>query len=250
MAGLSNYTYSTLVTAIRDYSEVDANVFTETIVDGFIMAAQNRINLDLPMDSDRVQDEAQFATDFNTITMPTKALFVRGIEVYESTANTNGQGIWLEKRDQTFMSEYVGNLTGTSGGAAAQDVTGLPKYYAMFGGATTGANTATSGAIYVAPTPDANYKYILHWNAMPTGLGSGGDGNSNTYLSNYFPQGLLYACLVEAFMFLKGPTDMLTLYENRYKTELQKFAAMQIGRRRRDDYTDGTIRIPIESAPQ
>jgi len=25
---------------------------------------------------------------------------------------------------------------------------------------------------------------------------------------------------------------------------------MQIGRRRRDDYTDGTIRIPIESAPQ
>ena len=53
-----------------------------------------------------------------------------------------------------------------------------------------------------------------------------------------------------AFMFLKGPTDMLTLYENRYKTELQKFAAMQIGRRRRDDYTDGTIRIPIESPPQ
>ena len=51
-------------------------------------------------------------------------------------------------------------------------------------------------------------------------------------------------------MFLKGPTDMLTLYENRYKTELQKFAAMQLGRRRRDDYTDGTIRIPIESAPQ
>ena len=250
MAGLSSYTYSTLVTAIRDYSEVDANVFTETIVDGFIMAAQNRINLDLPMDSDRVQAEAQFATDFNTITMPTKTLFVRGIEVFESTANTNGQGVWLEKRDQTFMSEYVGNLTGTSGGAAAQDVTGLPKYYAMFGGATTGANTATSGAIYVAPTPDANYKYIIHYNAMPVGLGSGGDGNSNTYLSNYFPQGLLYACLVEAFMFLKGPTDMLTLYENRYKSELQKFAAMQLGRRRRDDYTDGTVRIPIESAPQ
>ena len=250
MAGLSSYTYSTLVTAIRDYSEVDANVFTETIVDGFIMAAQNRINLDLPMDSDRVQAEAQFATDFNTITMPTKTLFVRGIEVFESTANTNGQGVWLEKRDQTFMSEYVGNLTGTSGGAAAQDVTGLPKYYAMFGGATTGANTATSGAIYIAPTPDANYKYIIHYNAMPVGLGSGGDGNSNTYLSNYFPQGLLYACLVEAFMFLKGPQDMLTLYENRYKSELQKFAAMQVGRRRRDDYTDGTIRIPIESPPQ
>ena len=250
MSGLSNYSYTTLKQAILDYTEVGSTVFTTTILDGFIMAAQFRINLDCPMDSDRIQAEAQFATDFNTITMPTKALFIRGIEVYDSTANTNGQGIWLERRDQTFISEYIGNLTGTSGGAAAQDVTGLPKYYSMFGGATTGADTATSGAIYVAPTPNANYKYIIHYNAMPVGLGSGGDGNSNTYISNYFPQGLLYACLVEAYGFLKGPTDMLTLYEQKYKTELQKFAAMQIGRRRRDDYTDGTIRIPIESPPQ
>ena len=250
MSGLSGYTYTTLKQAILDYTEVDANVFTTTILDGFIMAAQHRINLDCPMDSDRIQAEAQFATDFNSITMPIGLLFVRGIEVYESTANTNGQGQWLERRDQTFISEYVGNLTGTAGGAAAQDVTGLPKYYSMFGGATTGASTATSGAVYVAPTPDANYKYIIHYNAMPVGLGSGGDGNSNTYLSNYFPQGLLYACLAEAYGFLKGPQDMLTLYTQKYTQELQKFAAMQLGRRRRDDYTDGTIRIPIESAPQ
>jgi len=250
MAGLSGYTYATLKQAILDYTEVGSNVFTETILDGFIMAAQHKINLDCPMDSDRIQAEAQFATDFNSITMPIGLLFVRGIEVYESTANTNGQGQWLERRDQTFISEYVGNLTGTAGGAAAQDVTGLPKYYSMFGGATTGASTATSGAVYVAPTPDANYKYIIHYNAMPVGLGSGGDGNSNTYLSNYFPQGLLYACLAEAYGFLKGPQDMLTLYTQKYTQELQKFAAMQLGRRRRDDYTDGTIRIPIESAPQ
>ena len=247
MSGLSSYNYTTLKQAILDYTEVGSTVFTTTILDGFIMAAQFRINLDCPMDSDRIQSEAQFATDFNTITMPTKTLFVRGIEVYDSTANTNGQGVWLERRDQTFISEYIGNLTGTSGGAADQDVTGLPKYYSMFGGATTGADTATSGAIYIAPTPDKNYKYIIHYNAMPAGLGSGGDGNSNTYLSNYFPQGLLYACLVEAFGFLKGPMEMLTLYENKYKTSIQQFAGMQIGRRRRDDYTDGTVRIQVKS---
>ena len=51
--------------------------------------------------------------------------------------------------------------------------------------------------------------------------------NTTTYVSQYFPQGLLYACLVEAYS-LKGPTDMLTLYEGKYKTELQKFAAMQL----------------------
>ena len=241
------YSYSDLTTDIRNYTEVDSNVFTAAIINGFLRNAEHRINLDIPMDSDRLQSEAQFATDFNSITMPAGLLFVRGIQVYDSTSATTGEGVWLERRDQTFISEYVGELTGTEVGVAAQDTTGLPKYYSMFGGATTGTSTATSGAVYVAPTPDANYKYIIHYNAMPTGLETNTGG---TYVSNYFPQGLLYACLCEAYGFLKGPTDMLTLYEQKYKTELSKFAAMQIGRRRRDDYTDGTLRIPIESPPQ
>jgi len=229
---MAGYTYSNLTTDIRNYTEVDANVFTAAVINRFLENAEYRINLDCPMDSDRIQAEAQFAT---------------GVQVFDSTSATTGEGVWLERRDQTFITEYVGELTGTEGGTAGQDTTGLPKYYSMYGGATTGTNTATSGAIYVAPTPDQNYKYIIHYNAVPGGLETNTGG---TYISNYFPQGLLYACLAEAFMFLKGPQDMLTLYENRYKTELQKFAAMQVGRRRRDDYTDGTIRIPIESAPQ
>ena len=244
---MAGYTYANLTTDIRNYTEVDANVFTAAVINRFLENAEHRINLDIPMDSDRIQAEAQFATDFNSITVPTKALFIRGVQVYDSTTATTGEGVWLERRDQTFISEYVGELTGTSGGVAAQDTTGLPKYYSLYGGATTGTSTATSGAVYVAPTPDKNYKYIIHYNAMPTGLET---NTSGTYVSNYFPQGLLYACLCEAYSFLKGPTDMLTLYEQKYKTELQKFAAMQIGRRRRDDYTDGTIRIPIESPPQ
>ena len=40
---------------------------------------------------------------------------------------------------------------------------------------------------------------------------------------------------------------MLTLYEQKYKQEVQKFAAEQIGRRKRDDYTDGTVRIKVPS---
>ena len=241
------YSYSDLTTDIRNWTEVDSNVFTAAIINGFLRNAEHRINLDCPMDSDRVQAEAQFATDFNSITMPQALLFVRGIQVYDSTSATTGEGVWLERRDQTFISEYIGELTGTEGSQTGQDTTGLPKYYSMFGGATTGTSSSTSGAVYVAPTPDKNYQYIIHYNVMPSGLET---ATAGTYVSNYFPQGLLYACLVEAYSFLKGPTDMLTLYEQKYKTELQKFAAMQIGRRRRDDYTDGTIRIPIESAPQ
>jgi hypothetical protein len=45
--GLTSYSYTTLTTAIQDYCEVDTTVFTATITDGFIMAAEHRINLDI-----------------------------------------------------------------------------------------------------------------------------------------------------------------------------------------------------------
>jgi len=245
MSGVSKYTYTTLKTAIQDYTEVSSDVLTTTILDGIIMAAEMRINQELPMDSDRFVQEGTFVTDKNTINSPAGALFIRGVEVF-NVSNTTEAGTWLEKKDQTYLAEYVGNLTGSEGDLTAQDVTGLPKYYAMFGGATTLTDT-TSGGLYIAPTPDANYKFRIYYNKYPTGLGSGSDGNSDTYLSNYFPQGLLYACLVEAFGYLKGPMDMLTYYENRYKNALQQFAGMQLGRRRRDDYTDGTVRLQVKS---
>ena len=246
MSGVSIYTYTTLKQAIKDYTEVDDSVFTTAILDGFIMAAEYRINNELPMDADRFVDEGTLSTDNNTINVPAGALFIRGVEVFNSTANTTGTGTWLEKKDQTYLSEYTDRLTGPEGDLTAQDVTGFPKYYAMFGGATLKTDT-TSGGLYIAPTPDAAYKFRIYYNKMPIGLGSGDDGNSHTYISNYFPQGLLYACLVEAFGFLKGPMEMLTLYENKYKTSIQQFAGMQIGRRRRDDYTDGTVRIQVKS---
>ena len=243
---MAAYTLSELETDIRNYTEVDSNVFTGAILGRFIENAEYRIAYDLPMDSDRFVEQGTMATDVNTIRVPAGSLFVRGVEVFNASNSTEA-GTWLERRDQTFLSEYVGRLTGPEGSTTSgADVTGKPKYYSMFGGAT-GLSDTTSGSIYLAPTPDANYIFRIYYNKMPDTLES---SNQTNYISLNFPQGLLYACLAEAYGFLKGPTDMLTLYEQKYKTELQKFAAMQIGRRRRDDYTDGTIRIPIESPPQ
>ena len=246
MSGVKKYDYSTLTAAIRSYSEVDDSVFTQAIIDEFIMAAEFRIYQELPMDSARFVQEGTLVADDNTINSPAGALFIRGVEVFNSTSATIGNGTWLEKKDQTYLSEYVDRLTGPEGDRTAQDVTGFPKYYAMFGGADNTTDTS-SGGMYIAPTPDATYRFRIYYNKMPNGLGSGTGFNNNTYLSTYFPQGLLYACLVEAFGFLKGPVDMLTYYENRYKNSIQQFAGMQLGRRRRDDYTDGTVRIPVKS---
>ena len=246
MSGVKKYDYTTLKQAILDYAEVDDTVFTTTILDGFIMSAEFRIYQELPMDSQRFVQEGTLAADDNTINSPAGALFIRGVEVFNSTSATTGNGTWLEKKDQTYLSEYTDRLTGPEGDLTAQDVTGFPKYYAMFGGADNTTDTS-SGGMYIAPTPDAAYRFRIYYNKMPNGLGSGTGYNNNTYLSTYFPQGLLYACLVEAFGFLKGPMDMLTLYEQKYKNAIQQFAGMQLGRRRRDDYTDGTVRIKVNS---
>ena len=247
---MAGYTLSALEADIRIYTEVSSTVLTGAILGGFIENAEFRIFYDVPSDNNRFVSEGTLALDDNTINVPglgtkgnTGTVFVRGVEVFNSTANTEGKGTWLIKKDQTYLSEYTDRLTGPEGNLTAQDVTGFPKYYAMFGGAT-GTSSTTSGALYLAPTPDAAYMHRIYYDMVPKSLVT---ATSGTYVSQYFPQGLLYATLVEAYGFLKGPMDMLTLYENKYKQEVAKFAGVQIGRRRRDDYTDGTVRIPIKS---
>jgi len=230
---MAGFTYATLTTAIGSYTEVGTSVFTSTITDQFIENSEYRIMRDCPIDADRKAQTGNLVTGQSTINAPAGCLFVRGVQVYTSTSVATGANEWLEKKDRTYLQEYIPTETATN----------PPKYYAMFGGAT-GTTDTTSGRIMFAPVPDSTYVFKVHFNAKPTGLSS---GNTTTYLSQYFPAGLLYACLIEAYGFLKGPMDMLTLYENKYKQELEKFAAEQIGRRRRDDYTDGTIRIPIQS---
>ncbi len=44
---MAGWTYATLTTAIRDYTEVDANVFTTDVLESFILNAQQRIMMDL-----------------------------------------------------------------------------------------------------------------------------------------------------------------------------------------------------------
>ena len=226
-------TYDELKTKIRDYTEVSSTVLTDTIVNGIIEDAEFRILRDVPIDAYKKQKIGNLVTGQTTINVPAKTLFVKGVQVYESTSAATGANTWLEKRDETYLQEYI----------PAETSTGTPKYYAMFGGAT-GESDTTSGRMMFAPVPDTTYKFRVHFNVAPALL----EGDNTNYISLNFPNGLLYCCLSEAYGFLKGPIDMLTLYENKYKQEVQKFANEQVGRRRRDDYTDGAVRIPINSA--
>ena len=232
MAGLSA---SGLKTQIRSYTETDSNVLSDSVLENIILNAQYRIFRDVPIDADRKQQTGNLVVGQETINAPAGAVFIRALQVYDSTSATTGANVFLEKKDISYLQEYIPSTESAK--------RGQPKYYAMFGGAT-GESDTTSGRIMFAPVPDATYSFRVHYNAAPALLESDG----TNYISMNFPNGLLYCCLSEAYGFLKGPIDMLTLYENKYKQEVQKFANEQVGRRRRDDYTDGAVRIPLKSA--
>ena len=230
---MAGFTYATLTTAIQNYTEVGTSVLSSTITDQFIDNSELRIQRDIPIDADRKEMLGNLTASKDNVYAPAGTLFVRGLQVYTSTTAATGANSFLEKKDISFLREYD----------AAETTTGTPKYYAMSGGAE-GTGATSSGRITIVPTPSSAFMYKIHYNARPTGLSS---ANTTSYLSLNFGNGLLYACLVEAFSYLKGPMDMLQLYEQKYQTEVQKFGGEQIGRRRRDDYTDGEPRIPVQS---
>ena len=228
---MAGFTYSTLTTAIGNYTEVGTSVLSSTITDQFIDNSELRIQREIPIDADRKEMIGNLTASKDNVYAPAGTLFVRDLQVYTSTTAATGANSFLLKKDISYLREYD----------AEETTTGTPKYYAMSGGAE-GTGATSSGRITIVPTPSSAFMYKIHYNARPVGLSS---ANTTTYLSLNFGNGLLYACLVEAFSYLKGPQDMLQLYEQKYQTEVQKFGAEQLGRRRRDDYTDGEPRIPV-----
>ena len=210
-------TYAELVQQIRDYTEVDSNVLTSSIVDGFIENAEWRIFRDVDSDNNKRYATANLVTTVRFINVPDDLLVVRSAQIVDG--GSGGTRNFLEYRDTSFMSEY--NSTGVSG---------EPKYYGMW----------DKDTIVLAPTPDSTYEIQLNYILKDPGLSS---SNTTTYLSKYFPNGLLYACLVEAYSFLKGPNDLMQLYEGKYKQAVEGFSVEQMGRRRRDEYQSGVPRV-------
>jgi len=104
MAGIS---YSTLVTQIRNYTETDSNVLTTDILENIILNSQYRIMRDIPIDADRLQQSGNLVIGQESINAPAGALFVRGIQVYDSNSAITGANTWLEKKDVTYLQEYV-----------------------------------------------------------------------------------------------------------------------------------------------
>ena len=213
-------TYAELLQKIRDYTEVDSNVLTDNILNGIIENVEFKILRDVDSDNNRRYATANLITSDRFINRPAGLLIVRSAQIVDSDGSSEPDNReFLQFRDTSFMSEF--NPTGA---------TGVPKYYSMW----------DEEKIVVAPTPDATYEIQLNYILKDPGLSA---TNTTTYLSLNFPDGLLYACLAEAYGFLKGPVDMLQLYDKKYGEAAQRFSIEQMGRRRRDEYQAGVPRI-------
>jgi len=212
--------YIDFLAQIRSYTEVDSNVLTDTLIDQFTTNTELDIAGKVDYDDLRKYSTASFISGQRYISLPSDMLILRSVQTIISDTRT-----FLEKRDTSFISEY------NNDGA-----TGSPLYYANW----------DENNFLVAPTPDAtaaagqvqiNYiKYPPHFTSSNT-----------TYLSTYQQSLLLYGVLVESFAYLKGPADMYKLYSDKYNEQIQSFALQQMGRRRRDEYTDGVPRVKVPS---
>ena len=221
------YTLTNLQDDIKSYTEVDSTVFSTAILNTIIKNAENRIYREVDSDDNRFYATSNLQSGSRYVTIPSDLRSIRYVQIKDSTVTPNVQ-YFLEKRETSYMATFYDTPS------TAQ---GLPKYYANW----------DANFWIVAPTPNANYEITLAYVKQPDTLTSGTPSTAGTYLSNKYQDLLLYAALVEAYGYLKGPIDMLQYYEASYKRALASYSIEQEGRRRRDEYQDGVIRNVIKS---
>tara|TARA_R110002110_G_scaffold163435_1_gene363302 strand:- start:474 stop:1193 length:720 start_codon:yes stop_codon:yes gene_type:complete len=222
-------TYIELVSQIREYTETNDNVLTTAIVDDFIEHTENKILRELNIPAFVSHQYANFTASNPFLSLPggagpTPVLFATINSMMIYSAGGTGDRTFLLRKDVSFMNEYWPDRT----------TTGTPKYYSQW----------DDNTVYVVPTPDAAYTVEMSMSKLPDRLTS---STTSTWLSNNAPTLLLYGCLIEAFKYLKGPAEMLQVYQQSYATALQEVAAQYMGMGKRDAYKAGVIRIPRPS---
>ena len=211
-------TYSNFLTQVRDYTEVDSNVLTDSIIQEFIRSVELSIAGAVDYDDLRKYSTSNFTSGNRYVSLPGDLTIIRSVQVIDGSGNRT----FLEKRDTSFISEY------NNDGA-----TGTPKYWANW----------DDFNLLVAPVPSSALQIQINYITDPPQFTS----TNTTFISKYQESMLLHGVLTEAFRYLKGPMDMYNLYEKKYNEEIQAFALQQMGRRRRAEFDDGVPRVKVPS---
>jgi hypothetical protein len=210
--------YADFLTQVRDYTEVDSNVLTDTIIQNFIRSVELDIAGRVDYDDLRKYSTSNFTANNRYVSLPADLTIIRSVQVIDGSDNRT----FLEKRDTSFISEY------NNDGA-----TGTPKYWANW----------DDFNLLVAPVPSSALQVQINYITDPAQFTS----TNTTFISTYQESMLLHGVLTEAFRFLKGPDNLYNLYQTKYTEEVQNFALQQMGRRRRSESDDGVPRVVIPS---
>jgi hypothetical protein len=214
--------YTELCTAISDYTE---NTFSAEQLATFTQQTEKRIY-------NAVQFAALRKSVTGTLTVGNKYLQcpLDFLATYSLATihPTTGAYTYLLNKDVNYIREAYPTPTST----------GAPKYYALFGPRSDNESELT---YILGPTPSLAYQAELHYFFMPESIVTA----STTWLGDNFDPVLLYGCLVEAYTFMKGESDMQQLYETKFKEALMLAKRLGDGMEKEDTYRSGQMKTPV-----
>jgi hypothetical protein len=225
--------YTQLVAAIESYTE---NQFPVTyLADGSTVSSTEQINRLIEQAEQRIYNSVQFPSLRRNVTgtasvankylaCPADFLAVYSMAVIDAT----GSYEYLLNKDVNFIRQAYPKPTDTA----------IPKYYALFGPSYFNSNELT---FILGPTPDAQYSIELHYFYYPESIVTA----NTTWLGDNFDSVLLYGSLVEAYTYMKGEADLITLYNTKYNEALALAKRLGDGMERGDAYRDGQIKLKV-----
>ena len=226
--------YSELVTAIQTYTE--NNFPSTTLADGTTVSSTTQINRLIEQAEQRIYNSVQFpslrknvtgsvSTTNKYLSCPNDFLSTYSLAVIDASGNYE----YLLNKDVNFIRQAYPNPTTD---------TGIPKYYALFGPTVTSSTITNELSFILGPTPDAAYSVELHYYYYPESITTA----TTTWLGDNFDTVLLYGSLVEAYTYMKGEQDLITLYDTKYKEALALAKRLGDGLERSDAYRSGQYR--------
>jgi hypothetical protein len=221
--------YTQLKAAIIAYTENQDAAF-EAEVPVFVQQAEQRIYNSVQFPSLRRNMTGNIQAGNKYLKAPDDFLAAYSLAVIDAL----GRYEYLLNKDVNFIRQAYPNPT--------TDV-GIPKYYGLFGPAIVGGAITDELTFIMGPTPNAEYTVELHFYYYPESITVAAD--ERTWLGDNFDSVLLYGSLVEAYTYMKGEQDMLTLYNQKFMEALALAKRLGDGMERQDAYRSGQFRQKV-----
>jgi hypothetical protein len=215
--------YTQLKAAIIAYTENQDAAF-EAEVPVFVQQAEQRIYNSVQFPSLRKNVTGTTTVNNKYLACPDDFLAPYSLAVIDAT----GAYEYLLNKDVNFIRQAY----------PTPNATGLPKYYALFG---TQTNDPNELSFILGPTPSASYGVELHYFYYPESIVDAG----TSWLGDNFDSVLLYGSLIEAYTYMKGEQDMLTLYNQKFMEALALAKRLGDGMERQDAYRSGQFRQKV-----